>query len=185
MACLASSPGRMRRTLVWISREDIVDFLEYAASSKYTSFQNVFDFEENERRTRCLTRNPLKYIVYERIQNRHCLVRDTSVRVHLLQHCIHNKSHRQRRKTTAPTLVDVGAVSLLASLLSLLLFALWRLSLARSFLCGPLGGLLRSLLSGDRRWRFASSRRRLRYFVNKWQRASVIDSVYFRSHRGI
>jgi len=33
MACLASSPGRIRRTDVWISREDIVDFFEYAASS--------------------------------------------------------------------------------------------------------------------------------------------------------
>ena len=33
MACLASSPGRMRRTAVWISRDEIVDFLEYAASS--------------------------------------------------------------------------------------------------------------------------------------------------------
>ena len=28
MACLASSPGKMRRTDVWISREEIVDFLE-------------------------------------------------------------------------------------------------------------------------------------------------------------
>lgn len=26
-ACLASSPGRMRRTEVWISREEMVDFL--------------------------------------------------------------------------------------------------------------------------------------------------------------
>ena len=34
IACLASSPGRMSRTDVWISREEIVDFLEYAASSK-------------------------------------------------------------------------------------------------------------------------------------------------------
>ena len=33
MACLASSPGRMRRTAVCISRDEIVDFLEYAASS--------------------------------------------------------------------------------------------------------------------------------------------------------
>ena len=31
-ACLASSPGRMRRTDVWISREEMVDFLLYAAS---------------------------------------------------------------------------------------------------------------------------------------------------------
>ena len=33
MACLASSPGRMRRTAVWISRDEIVDFFEYDASS--------------------------------------------------------------------------------------------------------------------------------------------------------
>lgn len=26
-ACLANSPGRMRRTEVWISREEMVDFL--------------------------------------------------------------------------------------------------------------------------------------------------------------
>lgn len=26
-ACLASSPGRMRRTAVWISRDEMVDFL--------------------------------------------------------------------------------------------------------------------------------------------------------------
>jgi len=32
MACLASSPGKMRRTDVWISRDEIVDFFEYAAS---------------------------------------------------------------------------------------------------------------------------------------------------------
>lgn len=32
MACLASSPGRMRRTAVWISLEEIVDFLLYEAS---------------------------------------------------------------------------------------------------------------------------------------------------------
>jgi hypothetical protein len=32
MACLESSPGRMRRTEVWISRDEIVDFLLYDAS---------------------------------------------------------------------------------------------------------------------------------------------------------
>ena len=32
MACLDSSPGRMRRTDVWISREEMVDFLLYDAS---------------------------------------------------------------------------------------------------------------------------------------------------------
>ena len=34
MACLDNSPGRMRRTEVWISRDEIVDFLEYDASSE-------------------------------------------------------------------------------------------------------------------------------------------------------
>lgn len=33
IACLASSPGRMRRTEVWISRDEMVDFFEYEASS--------------------------------------------------------------------------------------------------------------------------------------------------------
>jgi hypothetical protein len=33
MACLANSPGRMRRTAVWISRDEMVDFFEYDASS--------------------------------------------------------------------------------------------------------------------------------------------------------
>jgi hypothetical protein len=33
IACLASSPGRIKRTDVWISREEIVDFFEYDASS--------------------------------------------------------------------------------------------------------------------------------------------------------
>jgi hypothetical protein len=33
MACFASSPGRMSRTDVWISRDEMVDFFEYAASS--------------------------------------------------------------------------------------------------------------------------------------------------------
>jgi len=31
-ACFASSPGRIRRTEVWISRDEMVDFLLYAAS---------------------------------------------------------------------------------------------------------------------------------------------------------
>lgn len=33
IACLANSPGRMSRTDVWISRDEIVDFFEYEASS--------------------------------------------------------------------------------------------------------------------------------------------------------
>jgi len=37
MACFASSPGRINRTAVCISRDEIVDFLEYAASSNLRS----------------------------------------------------------------------------------------------------------------------------------------------------
>ena len=33
IACFDSSPGRINLTEVWISREEIVDFFEYAASS--------------------------------------------------------------------------------------------------------------------------------------------------------
>lgn len=36
MACFASSPGKINRTAVWISRDEIVDFLEYAANSGNT-----------------------------------------------------------------------------------------------------------------------------------------------------
>ena len=32
MACFESSPGRIRRTEVWISRDEMVDFLLYEAS---------------------------------------------------------------------------------------------------------------------------------------------------------
>lgn len=33
MACFDNSPGRIKRTEVWISRDEMVDFLEYEASS--------------------------------------------------------------------------------------------------------------------------------------------------------
>lgn len=34
IACLDNSPGRINRTEVWISREEMVDFLEYEASPR-------------------------------------------------------------------------------------------------------------------------------------------------------
>ena len=40
MACFESSPGRIRRTAVWISLDEMVDFLEYAANSTNTRFRN-------------------------------------------------------------------------------------------------------------------------------------------------
>ena len=41
MACFESSPGRMSRTAVWISREEIVDFFEYDASSEETRVSHL------------------------------------------------------------------------------------------------------------------------------------------------
>jgi len=56
-ACLASSPGRMRRTEVWISREEMVDFLLYAANldasvatrSKMSGSRQLFEFDPTRR----------------------------------------------------------------------------------------------------------------------------------------
>lgn len=36
--------------------------------------------------TRCLSRDTLEDVVHERVEDGHCLVGDTRVRVHLLQH---------------------------------------------------------------------------------------------------
>jgi len=43
IACLESSPGRMRRTDVWISRDEMVDFLEYEASSAIAMSHTISD----------------------------------------------------------------------------------------------------------------------------------------------
>lgn len=47
MACFASSPGRINRTEVWISRDEIVDFFEYDASSarccQYRRHSNIIE----------------------------------------------------------------------------------------------------------------------------------------------
>ena len=84
MACLASSPGRMRRTAVWISREEIVDFLEYDASSEVLALV-IFIARVYIVRTRCLSSNTLEDIVDERVKNGHSLVRDARIRVDLLE----------------------------------------------------------------------------------------------------
>lgn len=96
-ACFASSPGRIRRTEVWISREEMVDFLLYAASleasvatrSKMSeikktqirirnaNLQKMFDWKKRKK----------KHTVDERVQDRHSTVGDTGVRVNLLQNC--------------------------------------------------------------------------------------------------
>ena len=96
----------MRRTAVWISRDEMVDFLLYDAS---------FEASEAMRSKISLT-NELKRIhefmcvtldvngEKDTLENHHCLVGDTGIRVDLLQ-----------------DLVDVGGVGLLTLLLPLLL----------------------------------------------------------------
>ena len=85
MACFANSPGRIRRTAVWISREEMVDFFEYEESSAQYWLGMPYKHEGNFTRTRCLRRDTLEDIVDERVENGHCLVGDTSVRVDLLE----------------------------------------------------------------------------------------------------
>jgi hypothetical protein len=82
---LASSPGRMRRTEVWISREEMVDFFEYAASSA----MEVRNRRKAQKRGRKLTgglgRDTLEDVVDKGVEDGHRLVGDTSVRVDLLE----------------------------------------------------------------------------------------------------
>ena len=113
MACLASSPGRMRRTAVWISREEMVDFLLYDAS---------LDASVAMRSKMSLT-NELRISMAwtgQRARDRSAahLVGDAGVGVDLLE-----------------DLVDVGRVGLLARARALLLL----LAVGRR----GLGGLLR------------------------------------------
>ena len=73
-ACLASSPGRMSRTDVWISRDEMVDFLLYAASldasvatrSKMSGYQSVFGDG-----MRCLRSRARRLTVDEGVQDGH------------------------------------------------------------------------------------------------------------------
>ena len=86
MACLASSPGKMSRTAVWISREEMVDFLEYAASSgKDVELKSPFLRITIRKHTRCLCGNPLKDIIDKRVEDGHRLVGDTRIGVYLLE----------------------------------------------------------------------------------------------------
>jgi hypothetical protein len=81
---LASSPGRISRTDVWISREEMVDFLEYCASSGEKDEKRRMVAQES-RRTGCLGRDTLEDVVDEAVENSHCLVRDTRIGVDLLK----------------------------------------------------------------------------------------------------
>ena len=82
-ACLASSPGSMRRTAVWISRLLRVAFLLYVASfpaSVAKAFENIMD---------------------ERVHDGHSFLRNSSVGVNLLQHLVNV------RRVTLDTLLSL------------------------------------------------------------------------------
>jgi hypothetical protein len=84
IACLASSPGRMRRTAVWISRDGVIDFFEYDASS----IKNPLTHDPDRGKGKCLLEasgSPLEDVVHRQVENCHCLVGDTRIRVNLLQ----------------------------------------------------------------------------------------------------
>ena len=72
IACFASSPGRIRRTAVWISRDEIVDFFEYAANSNLNQQHKVPRCSMEH--TRGLSSNAFEDVVDKRIQNCHSLV---------------------------------------------------------------------------------------------------------------
>ena len=88
-------------------------------------------------RTGGLSGDTLEDIIDERVKDGHGLVRDTSIRVDLLQHYIMSESASASSPMEGgiQTFVDVRAVSLLSRLLALLLLAISRcLALACSLL---------------------------------------------------
>lgn len=106
-ACLANSPGRMRRTEVWISREEMVDFLLYAASleasvaTRSKMSEKVSDGHSGLGRSSGLT-------VDEGVEDGHGAVGDTSVGVDLLQDC-KNGSAGGKETMTRPNARPDGA----------------------------------------------------------------------------
>ena len=158
MACLANSPGRMRRTAVWISRDEMVDFLEYDASSVGRRVIRMSRSEQSRRgrRTGGFGSDTLEDIVHERVQDSHSLVRDTSIGVDLLEDWgrkeRHIRTHKSRvREGKTRTLVDVGGVSLLPGLSPLLL----SIGIGRG---GSLGGLLGLGIRSSFGWSLGSGR---------------------------
>ena len=74
----------MRRTAVWISRDEIVDFLEYDASSASYG-KLMMQKEAGVAHTGSLGSNALEDVVDEGVEDGHRLVGDTSIRVDLLE----------------------------------------------------------------------------------------------------
>lgn len=85
-ACLANSPGRIRRTEVWISREEMVDFLLYEASleASVATRSKISEIGISVWLGRVESKNT-RLTVDKRVENRHGTSGDTSVGVDLLE----------------------------------------------------------------------------------------------------
>ena len=86
-ACLANSPGRRRRTAVWISREVMVDL---NISKKYNQQQSTLKLPlVVVCQLASLSSDPLEQVIDERVHDGHGLRGDTSVWMNLLQDLQH------------------------------------------------------------------------------------------------
>ena len=120
IACLESSPGRMRRTDVWISRDEMVDFLEYEASSAIAMSHTISDQTKT---------NSLDASVA--IRSKISLTKLLRMAIALLEipvsgwTCLRTKLHMSHYPRNiwmkSLTFVDIWRVSLLSDLLTLLL----------------------------------------------------------------
>ena len=86
MACLESSPGRMSRTEVWISRDEMVDFLlsEHNEQSQPAARRKRYD-RQTGGELGSFFGDSLEEIGDERVEDEHGLVGDTGIGVHLLE----------------------------------------------------------------------------------------------------
>lgn len=155
MACFDNSPGRINLTEVWISREEIVDFFEYDASSRQTPTsasitspsdrQHILEASVAIRSKISFTNELRMAIALLEIPVSGCTCLSTGPSRGGQQYAQSMTGAKPR------TLVDVRAVSLLADLPALLLIAfatsctllrclLCRLRALASRLSGCLGG---------------------------------------------
>lgn len=84
-ACLASSPGRMSLTEVWISREEMVDFLLYAASLEASVATRSKISGDESQKMKAWRYDLIRLTIDEGVQDGHGTVGDTSVGVDLLE----------------------------------------------------------------------------------------------------
>src|SRR6266508_227928 len=108
LSCLASSPGRMSRTDVWISRDEMVDFFEYAASSEIKTLNGILDHDD--KLTRSLGSNAPKDVVNKAIEKAIALFEIPVLGWTCLRTAKYRPSQRESKKGGVKmNLVDVRA----------------------------------------------------------------------------